>query len=101
LTAAATDQLPVDARCLMKLGQDDMKAAPGCDGGCELDVGTPPRHVRRNCDTARLASLRDNGRLFPIMMRIEHDMLDCLCRQHAGEQFRGGYRTRSDQHRSP
>ena len=39
-----------------------MKAAPGCDGGCELDVGTPPRHVRRNCDTARLASLRDNDK---------------------------------------
>src|SRR5207253_4460322 len=99
LARAAAEELTIDARRFMELGKNYMQPAERGDLGRELDVGAAPRHIGRDGDAARLAGARDDLRLFAVLARVEHDVLDAARAQQPVELLRCRHRARADQHR--
>ncbi len=112
LPARATAQLPVDPPRLMPLGSDDMQAAHLLDRLTlddlvarflhprpELDVGAPAGHVRRDRNRARLPRVRDDLRLPPVVLRVQHLVTDPPPLQHARQRLRHVHAHRTHQDR--
>jgi hypothetical protein len=75
LPGAATVELPVDARGIVKLGQNDMETADLHDLRRKPNIRPASRDVGRDRDARRLSRPRDDFRLGAILPRIEHGVL--------------------------
>src|SRR5439155_20751095 len=72
LAARAAAELVVDAPRLVALGANDVEAAELLHALAEQDVDTTSGHVRRHGDRALLARARDDERLAPVVLRVQH-----------------------------
>ena len=71
------------------------------DIAAKLDVGPPPRHIRRDRHSAKLARIRHDLRLLRMLARIQHIVRDALLRQQPGQELRFLDRGRTNENRLP
>src|SRR6266581_6021649 len=66
LARAAPAQLSIDAARFVTLGADDKETTTVCNTGPKFNVRSAPRHVCRNCHSARLAGTRHDLRFLHV-----------------------------------
>ena len=71
----------------MPLRADDKQAAKFRNALAEFNIGTAPRHVRRDCYNAFLSRVRDNLRFFLVEFGIQNAVRDAALFKVAAEFF--------------